>query len=143
MAAPQPDIRACFDAQLKNLLPQLNLQASQIAWFNAKFTADCKKLYIKPSLLLSPTQQASLGASGFERISGIYQVSVFALRDVGSASFEAVARGLVDYFRAGTKLVHSGLEITVQTSYSGTPLEQEDRVLLPVSIVWFCYVQKG
>lgn len=143
MTAPQPDIRACFDSELKNLLPQLNLTASQVAWFNAKFSPDVKKLYIKPTLLLSPTQQVSLGTNGFERVSGIYQISIFALRDVGSASFEAVARGVINYFRAGTKLVYSGVEITVQTSYSGTPLEQEDRVLLPVSIVWFCYVERS
>lgn len=138
-----PIIRSCFDAALLDFLPDLQLKKTQVAWFNTNFSPNVKELYIKPVLLMSGTQTVSLGTNCFERMTGIYQVSIFAVKDQGSSAFEQIAARMVDLFRGGKRLVSSGLEIIIQTAYYGSPLEQDARVMLPVSIVWSCYVPRG
>lgn len=144
MRTPTPEIRQCFDSQLQSLLPALNLSDGDVMWENARGRADPKRLYLAPFFLLQPSEAASIGQDGFERLSGIYQVSVFAPRGQGPKQYEAVARDIVDHFRGGQTLsCCEDVEIVITTAYTGSAIFESDRVMCPVSVVWHCYIQKG
>ena len=142
-AYPAPEIRQGFDAALQTLCPDIGLDPGKdVAWFNAAFTPDTKRLYLRPACLFSDTSAASLGEDGFERISGIYQISILEVQGMSLGRAESMAREMVERFRGGTVLSFCGHNVTITTAYYGTPLFEGDRMHLPVSVVWRCYARK-
>lgn len=143
MMTPTPEIRQCLDAKLLAFLPQLSLDPeTDVAWPNSGFDPEVDHLYLRPTCLFSPTEAASLGTDGFERLQGIYQISVLEVQGKGLGRSEDIARSLVDEFRGGTVLNCCGYEVRVTSAYCGTPTPEDNRLHIPVSVVWYCYAQK-
>lgn len=142
MKTPTPEIRKCFDAKLKDFLPELGLPVSDVAWPNHAFDPNVDALYLRPTCMFGKTTIASLGTDGFENLQGIYQISVLELQGKGLGRSEDIARRLVDEFRGGTVLNCCGSEVRITVAYSGTPTPEDNRLHIPVSVVWYCYTQK-
>ncbi len=142
MKTPTPEIRQCLEVRLVGLLPGLGLAKSDVAWTNMVFTPKTDRLYLRPTLMLNPTETRSLGPNGFEQIQGIFQVDVFGVLNTGPGATEEIARGLVDAFRGGTTLTCRGCEVRITKAYAGTARKDGERLHVPVSVVWYCYAQK-
>ena len=141
---PTPEIRQCFDGALRDFLPELGLTSeADVAWPNSGFDPNVEHLYLRPAFLPGATAAASLGTDGFERLTGVYQISVLEVADVGLSNAEEIARKLVDRFRGGKVLDCCGSRVTITTAYSGTPITEDGRLHIPVSVVWYCYAQKS
>lgn len=130
----------------------LPLTDADVAWPNVSFIPDAGRVYLKPWCLFADTKPVSLGTDGFERLSGVYQISVFDVAGTGLYRAEHIARALADAFRGGTVLgltgtdgsvsVQNGCEIRISAATAGTARLDDGRLHIPVSVVWTCYVQK-
>lgn len=142
MNAPQANIRKTFDTELQLFCAQAGLDWRQdVAWPNIEFKANPNKLYLRPYLLYGAAESASLGLDGFHRFTGIYQISVFEVANTGLGQVEELIVKLIERFKAGTVLNACGDRILITSAYQGTP-DPEDRLHIPVSIVWNCYSQR-
>lgn len=146
MLTPTAKIRQYFDQMLLDVLPSLNLDGkTDVAWTNAIFKPDATKLYLQPFYLLNPTRNASLGTDGFEYINGIYQINICAVKETSTALYEEIAIKLVDNFRGGTRFDCCGVEVRITSAYYGSVYTDtlNNRLICPISIVWYCYTSKG
>ena len=143
MITPTIEIRQAFDSRLNGALPELGVTPGQVAWTNAKFAPKVGTSFIRPSILFGETRVTSLGEAGFERLNGIYQISVFGVKDTGIADIEKIANDLIELFRGGTVLkLCEGKSLTITAAYCSGPFELDDRPHIPVTVTWYCYVQK-
>lgn len=143
MRTPTPEIRQCLDNRLRAFLPELGLDpARDVAWPNEPFEPDTDRLFLRPTCMFAQTSVASLGTHGFERLQGVYQISVFEVAGNRMDAVESIARKLVDHFRGGTFLDCCGYELRIRTAYMSTGIEDELRYHIPVSVNWYCYAQK-
>lgn len=143
MYTPTPNIRRGFDSHLRDVCPTLGLDwETDVAWPNIEFDPNPDKLYLRPSLILNSTDAASCGEDGFYRTSGVYQVSVLDCINVGLANGEEVAARLVKEFGIMTPITCCGFDLRITSSYMSTPMLDEFRLHIPVSVLWFCYYPK-
>ena len=145
MRTPYPEIRRCLDARLLAFVPSLGLTAADVAWPNAGFTPVADRLYLRPSCVYGETFPASLGTRGFERLTGVYQVSVLEVAGAGLERAERAATAIVDHFRGGTWLSSDAggeFDVCVRVSFAGAAVKEEDRLHIPVSVIWRCDTQK-
>lgn len=139
-----PEIRRALDLHLIAILPQLGLdQRQDIAWANIAFEARPDRIYLRPSIMLSPVESVSCGEDGFEKVEGLYQISIFELQNEGLNRAEDMAAKLVDWFRSGTVLMACNNRLVVTKAYYAQPSFDNVRLHLPVTAAWYCYVQKG
>ena len=148
MRTPTPEIRQAFYKHLLCVLPIRGITQVDVAWPNAPFNPDINRMYIAPFCLFAETATASLSQTGFERLSGVFQVSVYGILNTGESEIEEVARELTDLFRGGTVLTVSGwnpiridraYRSSLQVDTGGTPA----RPVIVVSANWTQYVPKG
>lgn len=144
MNTPTPHIRRALDIHFQTFLPQLNFDwEKDVAWPNIEFEPIADRMYLRPSLLLNPTATVSCGPDGFERIDGIYQISVFDIVNKGIARAEECAAKLVDRFRSGTVVDFGCGHVLITSAYYGSAVPEQTRLHIPVSALFFAYVQKG
>ena len=142
MRTPYPEIRRCLDAHLITLLPVIGLEQTDMAWPNAGFTPVDGRMYLRPWCMYGDTYPVSLGVKGFERLVGVYQVSVLEVADTGMERAENTARAIADHFRGGTRLDCCGFELCVTTAHAGGAMQDDGRLHIPVSVNWRCDTQK-
>lgn len=146
MQTPTIHIRQCFDQHLIELLPELGLNVETgVAWTNASFIPVANAPYLQPFYLLNPTQTRSLGIDGFERADGIYQINICVPKDTSTKWYEEAAIKIIEAFRGGTRFACCNSEIRITTAYYGNVFtdSNNNRLICPVSIVWYCYFPKG
>lgn len=135
----QDAIQQTFDCELLTLLPKLGLSRADVAWSNAKFKPKPTKGFLRPFLLPALPQQATLGFPCFIRLGGIYQVSICRPKGEGLAVAREWKDVLLSAFHVGRVLVCWEQTITIDNAYDGTAQEEEDRLIIPVSISYYCY----
>lgn len=151
---PTPEIRKAFYERLLCSLPVGPVGESDIAWPNMPFIPQVERMYIAPWLLFADTVTASLSPEGFEKLSGVFQVSVYGVVNSGEAEIESVARELTDIFRGGTLLQIPGFNpVHIRNAYrssldfasqnDGSVKKGSGRPVITVSANWHQYTQKG
>lgn len=144
MKTPITIIRRMFDSEFRLLVTRLGYDPEKdVSWPNIQFDPDTSRIYFAVSHLYSPTQTASCGIDGFERLSGIYQITIFDLLDKGVANTEKLANVIIDHFRGGTILHSCGVEVRIQNTYLGNSVPEDLRFSYPISVNWYCYAQKS
>jgi len=153
MKTPSPEIRQALYRHLTCVLPVGRVTLEDVAWPNASFSPKVNQPYLVPYCLFSKTEQAGLSKSGFERLSGCFQIDVYGVLNAGEAELDALSCSLVDYFRAGTRLSVKGFgKLQITNAYRGSLVigqrnglqEQKDaRPHVVVSVFWQHYVSRG
>ena len=153
MNTPTPEIRKALYCRLQNALPIGPILPKDVAWPNSPFTPFTNRMYIAPFCLFSDTNAASLGSNGFERLEGIFQISIYGILNRGEADIEELARTLTDLYRAGTVLEVPGWNpVHIIKSYrtslyletGGSQLNREiPRTTIVVSANLNQFTQKG
>lgn len=148
MRTPTPEIRQAFYKRLLCSLPIGPIGEGDIAWPNSKFVPRPNKFYLSPFCMYATTAIASMSSTGFERLSGIFQVSVYGVLDTGEGELDKIASELTELFRGGTYIpLEEWNAITILRSYrSDLRIETGGEVSRPVVTVsseWYQYTQKG
>lgn len=153
MTTPTPEIRQALYRHLLCTLPIGAVTVSDVAWPNVPFIPDIHRMYLAPFCLFAETATASLSQTGFERLSGVFQVSVYGILNTGEADMEEVARVLVDAYRGGTVLplgdwspvrIQRAYRSSLQVVTGGDQTSQEvPRPVIIVSADWTQYTSKG
>lgn len=141
---PTPEIRRALYGRLLECLPILGLEKTDVAWPNAVFKPVLARPYLKPFCLFNETELASLSPCGFERLSGIFQITVFGVADTGEGEIEESARVLTDCFRGGTILpIPCFNPLLIATAWRGPMRMDGERPSITVSARFRQYAQKG
>lgn len=90
--------------------------------------------YLQASILPNDTTNSEIGA-GQEQHRGILQVSVYWKKGVGHIKPLEAASHIINHFAKGTTLHKDGLKIVIDRKpFAASPLQETDRVQVPVSI---------
>jgi hypothetical protein len=126
-------IRSALDVALSGY------QASNVAWENSEFEPTVGTSWLRPTFMPAEPEQADLGDSGRNRLTGIYQVSVFAPTGEGAGEAESKAEDLVTYFKRGKTFVSGGVTVRVRRAWRSAAAQEADWYHVPVSVMWFAY----
>jgi len=128
------DIIAALESHLLQFAEEQNMET---AWRGHKFEPSGDR-YLRGVFLPSDTVQASLGDSGMDAISGIYQVDVFAHKELGRL---LTTDDIADHFRRGLSLTEGKAVVRLRTASIGLTLYEDVWSVTPVSISWDCYLE--
>ena len=127
------DITDVLHAQLQSA----NITA-QIAWPNVTFVPTKGTPYLKPEISGRNRSPLGFGADAVQQWDGIYQVSIFVLRDTGERVQDGLAQKVIEAFPRGLNLTTSqGANLIVSHSTATAPVPFGDWANLPVAIHWF------
>lgn len=128
--------RAAFDAQLETAAAALGLD---VAWENTVRDPEDGSSHLQTALLIAEPATGSIGLDGFDRMQGLYQVSVYVHRGNGSGAALGIADTILQSFLRGTRLTYGGFTLTVERSWPGPAFLSGDFFVVPVSVSWFGY----
>jgi hypothetical protein len=128
------NISSALDARLNTLA-----SSPPVAWQNITYTPLSGVLYLRPTLLPAPTQQAGLGDNGLDEYQGIYQIDIFAAVGGGRGTAEAKADLISDHFKRGTSLVSSGTYVRLRDVSRSAGVVDGDRFAISISIKYMAH----
>lgn len=148
MKTPTPEIRQAFYGRLLEMLPFQGIEPSDIAWPNTGFNADPARVYLAPAVMFGETETATLSESGYEKLTGIFQVSVCGLPGMGEGLLDEIAREITDHFRGGVEIGMCGFwPIRVMRAWRSPLLygnsDSAGRPTIAVSVAWQQFTPKG
>lgn len=132
------DIRAALESRLNAMSPSF-----PTAWENAAYTPEIGTPFQWVTLLPAETQNPTFAGIGSELAfeQGIFQVSIYEPRGVGSGAAAARADALRDQFKRGLTLTSGGVNVKIARTPSIAPaLLEADWYVVPVSIPYFAHV---
>ena len=152
MTNPTAEIRQVLYARLIQSLPIGTITADDVAWPNAEFSPDVTRMYLAAFCLFGETNTASLSETGFEKQSGVFQVTIFGVLNSGEFDLDSVALELLQNFRSGVVLEMTQGRLTFQKTYrssiiigrrEGLLAQTDSRPQVVVSAHWQHYYAKG
>ena len=79
-----------------------------VAWENIEYEPVQGTPYLRPTFLPAETFGATIGATGTDNQSGIYQIDVFVKAGQGHGAAVILADSIADHFKPVTELVYNG-----------------------------------
>jgi len=129
------DISAALDDNLNNMAGK-----PPIAWENYNYEPSLGTLYARATHLPADTTQASLGDSGQDINSGIYQIDVFAEAGQGKNEAYVMADLIADQFKRGTDLTYNGRTVTIRNVSRQPAAKNADGwYQIPIEILYYSY----
>lgn len=86
---------------------------------------------------------ATLGAEGQDAHDGILQIDLNYPLNTGEAAVTAKADELTDFFKAGKRLAHSGVELTVASCGRSRGREVDGWYRVSMTVTWFARVSRN
>ena len=127
-------ISAALDGRLNTLA-----SLPPVAWQNVAYEPTSGVLYLRPTLLPAPTQQAGLGDAGLDENQGIYQIDIFAAVGGGRGVAEAQADLISDHFKRGTSLTSAGTNVRLRDVSRTAGIVDGDRFAISISINYMAH----
>lgn len=127
------DARAALDNRL------LAYQTENVVAENTKYTPVEGQEYLRSFLLPAEPTQATVGAQGIDRVSGLYQIDVAMPKDIGTGALMRKVDEVVAQFARGLSLTSNAVTLTVQRSWPGPAIARDSFYVVPVSVSWFTY----
>lgn len=138
-AVTNSDIRRALDEKILALLSDLGLTENDIAWSNYPFRPDPEKNSLRTTLMPGIGGAMTLGPNCFVRHVGIYQVSIYTPKGIGIGAAEQLADGIINAFPLGMTLQCCNQWLVLTNVYTGSAMEEEMHLHLPVSIAYELY----
>lgn len=126
------DISAALDGRLNTMA-----SLPPVAWENVEYAPVVGTLYLRPTLLMGDSTQASLGDSGEDENIGVYQVDVFAEAGTGKNAAIVMADNIANHFKRGTDMVYNGRTVRVQSASRGPASTSDGWYQMPVNITFY------
>jgi len=127
-------IRQALSAHLNSMPPGWDVQ-----WTDTSYSPVTGTPYLQEALLPAQTFQADLGASGRNRHSGIYQLTIVTPRN-RLKDAEDKQTALIAHFKRGTRLTRNGVTVTLEAPFVGPAMQEADWIRRPLSIPYFAYL---
>ena len=105
------DISAALDKHLNDMVGK-----PPIAWPNNEYTPVKGTLYARPTNLSGDFQQVTLGDSGEDQVTGIYQIDIFAPSGEGKYESSTMADLIADQFKRGANPTYNGVTLRVRSA---------------------------
>lgn len=86
---------------------------------------------------------ATLGAEGQDAHDGVLQIDLNYPLNTGDKDVMSKADELTDFFKAGKRLAHSGVELTVASCGRSRGLEVDGWYRVSMTIAWFARVSRN
>lgn len=135
---PMSTIFASISAALDTRLSTM-ASLPQVAWQNVVYKPVSGVLYLRPTILPAPTQQAGLGDIGLDEYQGIYQIDIFAAVGGGRGAAEAQADLIGDHFKRGTSLTSGGINVRLRDVSRAAGVVDGDRFAISISINYMAH----
>lgn len=97
--------------------------------------------WVRPTLLYANAESATLGRDGLNFVRGIYQVSIFTPRNVGTELSNLYATGILRGFPKGERLLFTGGVIMIDVGYQSTNLLEDNFLHTPVTIPFTAHME--
>lgn len=133
MTVSYDDIRAALDQRLAAY------QSENVAFENVKYKPVEGTGYLRSFMLPVEPGQATVGASGIDKVEGIYQIDVAEPKDIGTGAHVRKVDAIVNQFKRGTTLTSGNATLTIRRSWPGPAIARETFYVVPVSVRWFTY----
>lgn len=148
MKTPTPEIRQALYRRLLCALPIQEITETDVAWPNVAFDPQVNRMYLAPFCLFGESEMAALSDTGFEKIQGIFQITVYGILHTGEARLERIAADLTNLFRTGSRIAVPSLPSLSITKAYRSSLTTETGGEMPrpsivVSAHWQHYVPRG
>lgn len=122
-------IESALNAQLDSLgLPT--------SWENITFAPVIGVLWIRPTFMPGQARAAAIGVNAQDRITGIYQIDVFAPADEGVYAGGQQVSVIMTAYKRGTALVYSGVTVKINKVWRSTARPGTDWYQIPVIVEW-------
>jgi len=124
-------IQKALDAHLLALdgIPQVQLE-------NTRAPFKTGQSFTRATLIPSQPQQRTVGVTGRDMLSGLYQIDLFIPQDTGVDA----ANGLVDlvlgHFQRGMRIEHDGITVHIQRAGREAGSRHEPFYQAPVTVTW-------
>ncbi len=115
---------------------QLNTLGIPISWENVGFKSTKGTLWIRPTFMPGQSRAAAIGKNSQDRITGIYQVDVFAPADEGVYAGGQQVDSIMTLFKRGTALTYSGVIVKINKVWRSTARSEPDWYHIPVIVEW-------
>ena len=125
------DISIALDTRLAGMT---SLPA--VAWENKTYIPVTGTLYLRPTTLFGDAVQATLGSSGIDENTGIYQVDVFAPADKGKSAGLIMSDNVATRFARGTNLTYNGRTVRIVSARRRPATIADGWYQIPVEIVY-------
>lgn len=122
------DIQAALDTQLATIA-----STNTIDWEFTPANLSATTNYLRPTFIPGDTTQASLGVSGIDYATGLYQVDVFTRRATGRSAKPDV---IADLFKRGTHLTYNGITVRIMSVSIRVSNSEDNYTITPVVIRW-------
>jgi len=94
--------------------------------------------YLRADIMFNPTRQVAF--TGPQQYRGIFQVDVFWVRDVGYIQPLNYASQVIQLFKEKILFVDDGTKVVVSAEpWAASPIQNVDRVSVPVTIPWYAF----
>lgn len=94
-------------------------------------------------VLMNQPSVATLGQDGQDAHDGILQIDLNYPLMTGEAAVTAKADGLTDFFKAGKRLAHLGVELTVASCGRSRGREVDGWYRVSMTVTWFARVSRN
>lgn len=94
-------------------------------------------------IIMNQPSVATLGSEGQDAHDGILQIDLNYPLNTGEAAVTAKADELSDFFKAGKRLAHSGVELTVASCGRSRGREVDGWYRVSMTIAWFARVSRN
>ena len=122
-------IESALNAQLKTL-------GILTSWENIGYKPTKGTLWIRPTFMPGQSRAAAIGVNAQDRITGIYQVDVFAPADNGVYDGGQQVDAIMTVYKRGTALTYSGVTVKINKVWRSTARPEPDWYQIPVIIEW-------
>lgn len=109
-------------------------------WENAQFQPSATQTYLAEAFLPAATAAVGIASTSSDELFGVYQVMVMSPRGGTKGPGMATAEQVLAAFPRGLRITRNGVTVTIQRSYLGPSLMQNDRWGIPVSIDYRAFV---
>jgi len=131
------DIRKAFNIAVGNAGFPI-----EIAYENVKYEPNVTTPYIQLFLLPVQPEQASLGDSGCDFHTGIFQIDINYAQSEGVTDLDAMADQINTLFKSGTSFTENGLQVRIENVGIGPLVVERGWATLSLSIEYFAYSQR-
>lgn len=118
------------------LSARLDTLAVPVARENTPYTPTPGTAWVRERCTFNGRAAATLGPSGYDRLTGVYFVDVFAPRGVGWGAGRTTADLVHAAFARGTVLTSGSVRVVVERCYSTAPREEPDWWMVPVTVIF-------
>ena len=134
MASYFNDIRSALENHLYNLA---NSESLIVSW-DGQILKAANSEFLRPTFLPGGTVQESLGSSGMDSITCIFQIDVFSPK---GSSRSSLPDDIADHFSRGSVLTEGRVKVRLRTTSISPTTHEEAWSITPVSVSCETYLE--